>query len=84
MVTFIFLDGIDIANGEVGISGSRSSPCENKTFLHAKKGGPTDSRRFHPVYVVSNFKFQISLFGAHYFSTLDMYVCIRAINKFEL
>jgi hypothetical protein len=32
-----FLDGIATANGEVGISGSRSSPCENKTFLHAKQ-----------------------------------------------
>jgi hypothetical protein len=49
------LDGIVNANGEVGISGSRSSPYENKTFLRAKQGGPRDSSQFHPVHVVNNF-----------------------------
>jgi hypothetical protein len=54
------LDGIVTANGEVGISGSRSSPCENMTFLQAKQGGPRDNTRFHPVHVVNHFKFQIT------------------------
>jgi hypothetical protein len=53
------LDDIAIGNGEVGISGSRSSPYESKTFLQAKQGGPKDSSRFHPVHVVNNFKFQV-------------------------
>jgi hypothetical protein len=48
------LDGIANANGEVGISGSRSCPYENKTFLHAKQGGPKDSIQFRPVHVVNN------------------------------
>jgi hypothetical protein len=32
------LDGIVTANGAVGISGSRSSPYENKTFIIGKAG----------------------------------------------
>jgi ABC-type cobalamin transport system ATPase subunit len=51
------LDGIATANGEVGISGSRSSPCENKTFLQSKQGGSIATSRFHPVHVENNFNF---------------------------
>jgi hypothetical protein len=58
------LDHIVTANGEVGISGSRSSPCENKTFLLAKQGVARDNSRVHPVHVVYHFKFQISNFEA--------------------
>jgi hypothetical protein len=54
------LDSIATANGEVGIRGSRSSPCEDKTFSHAKQGGARDSIRFHPVYVVNNFNFKFN------------------------
>jgi hypothetical protein len=54
------LDGIATANGKVGISGSRSSPCENKTFLRSKHGGARDSNRFHPVHVVNNFNFNFN------------------------
>jgi hypothetical protein len=62
------LDSIVIANGDVGISGSRSSPCKNKTFLHAKKGGPRDSSRFYTVHVVNNFKIQNSIATLRRFS----------------
>jgi hypothetical protein len=48
---------VTAANGKVGISGSRSSPCENKTFLLAKQGGPRDNIRIQLVHVVNNFKF---------------------------
>jgi hypothetical protein len=58
------LDGIVTANGEVGISGSRSSPCENKTIFPAKQVVARDNSRFHPVHVVYHFKFQISNFQA--------------------
>jgi hypothetical protein len=54
------VDGIAIANGETGISGSRSSPCKNKTFLQAKQGEPKDSRQFHHVHVVNNFNFNFN------------------------
>jgi hypothetical protein len=51
------LDGIATANGKVGISGSRSSPYESKTFFTCKAGGGGDSNRSHPVHVVNNFNF---------------------------
>jgi hypothetical protein len=52
------LDGIATAIGEVGISGTRSSPCQMRPNM-AKLGGPRDCILFHPVHVVNNFKFQI-------------------------
>jgi hypothetical protein len=39
------LDGIATANGEVGISGSRSSPYQISPRM-AKHGGPRDNSRF--------------------------------------
>jgi hypothetical protein len=50
-------DGIAIVIGEVGITGSRPSTCENMSFLQTKQGGPKDSTRFHPVHIVNNYKF---------------------------
>jgi hypothetical protein len=67
------VDGIVTANGEVGISGSRSSPFENKTFLQAKQGGPKDSTRFHPEHVVNNFKLQFQIPSRALPSTRVMY-----------
>ena len=58
LVYVYVLDGIAIAIGELGISGSRSSPCQMRPDM-AKQGGPRDIIRLHPVHVVNNFKFQI-------------------------
>jgi hypothetical protein len=51
------LDGIATAIGEVGIIGSRFSPCQMRPNM-AKYGGPIDYIRFHPVHVVNILKFQ--------------------------
>jgi hypothetical protein len=52
-------NGITTAIGEDGISGSRFKHCQMIPNM-ARQGGPKDRSRFHPVYVVNNFKFQIS------------------------
>jgi hypothetical protein len=62
LVYVYVLDDIATVIGEVRISGSRPSPCENKSFLQTKQGGSKESSRFHPVHVVNNFKFQITGF----------------------
>jgi hypothetical protein len=54
------LYGTATANGEVGISGSRSSPCQMSP-ISAHHRGSRDSNRFHPVHVVNNFKFQFQI-----------------------
>jgi hypothetical protein len=55
------LDGIVTAIGEVGISGSRSSPTLLNPARRSIRGGDRDSSRFLLVLLclISNFKFQI-------------------------
>jgi hypothetical protein len=46
MLVYVYvLDGIANANGEVGISGSRSSPCQMRPSM-SKHGGPRDNIKF--------------------------------------
>jgi hypothetical protein len=40
------LDSITTTNGEVGISGSRSSSCKYKTFYYTHRGGPETATGF--------------------------------------
>jgi hypothetical protein len=51
------LDGIATANGEVGITGSRSSPCQMSPRM-AKHGEPRESSRFI-LLCCKQFQFQI-------------------------